>query len=431
MKVDAGNGVNFFRMRIIPILAIALLAGACFRKTPAPAVVRPVKVATAAGAGLIDKDFAGMATPDDAVNLAFKVAGQVLDVPVSQGAGVKKGELLAELDPRDIELQVAATRSAFEETRSQQQRMQRLLEHEAVSRQEAEAAATRYAQARSTYENTLDLLKDTRLKAPFAGVVERKYVDNFERVQAGQPILRLVNPVTSTVQFTLPENALPLLRDSSTRFTVAFDNYRGAAIPARLKEYVETSSDASGFPVSLTLENPDPARYRISPGMSCTITMLSADPVPDAVSLSVSAVYAPAGGGTYVWIVGAGDRVMRREVTLGELFGRDRVVVDSGVAPGERVVTAGSSSSSRRRSSAPIRGPRRSRSRSLSLNPSNARCSRCAACIKSLRNPITGFRRYRSNWTRPHPPPKFRNCGTNCAARCSTSSRACPRGLRR
>ena len=129
MKVDAGNGVNFFRMRIIPILAIALLAGACSRKTPAPAVVRPVKVATAAGAGLIDKDFAGMATPDDAVNLAFKVAGQVLDVPVSQGAGVKKGELLAELDPRDIELQVAATRSAFEETRSQQQRMQRLLEH--------------------------------------------------------------------------------------------------------------------------------------------------------------------------------------------------------------------------------------------------------------------------------------------------------------
>ena len=177
MKVDAGNGVNFFRMRIIPILAIALLAGACSRKTPAPAVVRPVKVATAAGAGLIDKDFAGMATPDDAVNLAFKVAGQVLDVPVSQGAGVKKGELLAELDPRDIELQVAATRSAFEEARSQQQRMQRLLEHEAVSRQEAEAAATRYAQARSTYENTLDLLKDTRLKAPFAGVVERKYVE--------------------------------------------------------------------------------------------------------------------------------------------------------------------------------------------------------------------------------------------------------------
>ena len=319
-------------MRILPLLTIALLAGACGRKTPAPETVRPVKVTTAAGAGIIDKDFAGMATPDDAVNLAFKVAGQVLDVPVARGQSVKKGALLAELDPRDIELQVAATRSAFEEARSQQQRMQRLVEHEAVSRQEAEAASTRYAQARSTYENTLDLLKDTRLRAPFAGVVERKYVDNFERVQAGQSILRLVNPVTTTVQFTLPETGLSLLRDSSTRFTVEFDNYRGAAIPARLKEYVETSSDASGFPVS---------RYRISPGMSCTITMQSADPVPDAVSLPVSAVYAPAEGGTYVWIVGADDRVTRREVKPGELFGRDRVVIDSGVAPGDRVVTAG------------------------------------------------------------------------------------------
>lgn len=332
---------NFFRMRTILILCVALLAGACSRRTPAPAVVRPVKVTTAAGAGLIDKDFAGMATPDDAVNLAFKVSGQVLDVPVSQGASVKKGTLLAELDPRDIELQVSASRSAFEEARSQQQRMQRLLEHQAVSRQEAEAAATRYAQAKSTYENSLDLLKDTRLLAPFSGVIERKLVDNFERVQAGQAILRLVNPVTTTVQFTLPETGLDLLRDSTTRFTVEFDNYRGAAIPARLKEYVETSSDASGFPVSLTLENPDPARYRISPGMSCSITMQSADPVPDAVSLPVSAVYAPAEGGTYVWVVGKDDRVMRREVKLGELFGSNRVVIDSGLAPGERVVTAG------------------------------------------------------------------------------------------
>ena len=313
----------------------------CGGSAPEQQYVRPVKAATVHAVDYVDKDFAGMATADEATNLAFKISGQVSSVDVAKGQYVARGALLSQLDPRDVQLQVDADRSLYEKAASQFERMKRLLEHEAVSRQEAEAAATRYAQARSTYENTLDLLKDTRLKAPFAGVVERKYVDNFERVQAGQPILRLVNPVTSTVQFTLPENALPLLRDSSTRFTVAFDNYRGAAIPARLKEYVETSSDASGFPVSLTLENPDPARYRISPGMSCTITMLSADPVPDAVSLPVSAVCAPAGGGTYVWIVGAGDRVMRREVTLGELFGRDRVVVDSGVAPGERVVTAG------------------------------------------------------------------------------------------
>ena len=341
MKVDPGNGVNFLIMRTFHLLILLLALSACSRRQPAPAAVRPVKVTVASGAGVIDKDFAGLATPDDAVNLAFKLAGQVLDVPVSQGESVKKGALLAELDPRDIELQVSATRSAYDEARSQLQRMQRLLEHEAVSRQEFEASQTRYAQARSAYDNALDLLKDTKLRAPFASVVERKYVDNYERVQAGQAIVRVVNPVTTQVQFTMPESGLMLLSEPSTRFEVEFDNYRGVKFPAVLKDYAKTSSDASGFPVSLRLVDVDAGRYPVSPGMSCTITMQSADPVPDAVSLPVSAVYAPAEGGTYVWIVDKDDRVVRRAVTLGELFGRDRVVVDSGVEPGDRVVTAG------------------------------------------------------------------------------------------
>lgn len=199
------------------------------------------------------------------MNLAFKLPGQVLDVPVSQGESVKKGALLAELDPRDIQLQVSADRSAYEEARSQLQRMQRLLEHEAVSQQEFEASRTRYAQARSAYDNSLDMLKETKLRAPFASVVERKYVDNYERVQAGQTIVRVVNPVTTQVQFTLPESALPLLASQSTRFEVEFDNYRGVKFPAVLKDYAKTSSDASGFPVSLRLTNTDPGRY---PGLS-------------------------------------------------------------------------------------------------------------------------------------------------------------------
>lgn len=327
------------RPALIPVI-VCLLCG-CGRRQPAAQAVRPVKVTTAADAAFVDKDFAGLATPDDVVNLAFKLAGQVLDVPVSNGESVKKGQLLAELDPRDVELQVSANRSAFQQASSQLSRIRRLLEHEAVSRQEYEAAQTQYAQAKSTYENSLDMLTDTKLRAPFAGVIEQKYVDNFERVQAGQAIIRLVNPITTTVKFTLPENGLDLLSLPTTRFTVEFDNYRGVEFAAELKDYAKTSSDASGFPVSLRLTGVDTGRYKISPGMSCTITMQVADADPGAVSLPLTAIYAPADGGRYVWIVDADDRVHRRPVALGQPFGRDRVLIDSGVAPGDRVVTAG------------------------------------------------------------------------------------------
>lgn len=328
-------------MRVSFLVLSVLLLGGCARRTAVPETVRPVKVETASRAGFIDKDFAGMATPDDVVNLAFKLSGQLLDIPVADGEHVRRGALLAELDPRDIQLRVDADRSAYREASSQLQRMRRLLEHEAVSRQDYEAAQTRYAQARSAYENALDMLKETKLRAPFSGVIERKFVDNYERVQAGQSILRLVNPITTTVKFTLPESGLATLKDSTTRFTVEFDNYRGAVFAARLKDYIQTSSDASGFPVSLTLLQVDTVRYRISPGMSCIVRMQSAESFPEAVSVPVSAVYAPAQGGDYVWVVGSDDRVGLRPVTLGELFGRDRVIVDSGVEPGERIVTAG------------------------------------------------------------------------------------------
>lgn len=330
-------------MRAYVYLWAALLAVSCGptpAPTPAPAV-RPVKIATASDAGVIDKDFAGMATSDRAVTLAFKVAGQVLDVPVSEGQRVARGVLLAELDPRDVRLAVDADRSAYDQARSQFDRMQRLLEHEAVSRQEFEAARTRLAQARSAYENSRGLLDQTRLRAPFDGVVERTYVDNFERVQSGQPIVRVVDPHTSTVKFTLPESGLELLSSPATRFRVEFENYRGVRFPARLKEYVRTSSDGSGFPVSLDVEGVDTARYRIAPGMSCVVTMQSEDPVRGAVSLPVSAIYAPAEGGTYVWAVAPGDSVALRRVAVGELYGRDRVVIDSGVVAGDRIVTAG------------------------------------------------------------------------------------------
>ena len=330
-------------MKQTTFCAILLLATGC-TSPKKPHTADPLCVGTIVVTPSSDIDaalYVGTIEEETSAALSFPVAGTLARTYADEGQRVQQGQLLAELDPRDIELQVSADRSAFEEARSQMQRMQRLLEHEAVSRQEFESAQTRFAQAKSAYENSLDLLKETKLRAPFASVVERKFVDNYERVQAGQSIVRVVNPVTTKVQFTMPESGLSLLSSPSTRFEVEFDNYRGVKFPAVLKDYAKTSSDASGFPVSLRLTDVDTGRYSISPGMSCMVTMQSADPVTDAVSLPVSAVYAPAEGGTYVWVVTGGDRVERRAVTLGELYGRDRVVIDSGVEPGERVVTAG------------------------------------------------------------------------------------------
>ncbi|MBO5874992.1 MAG: efflux RND transporter periplasmic adaptor subunit [Alistipes sp.] len=328
-------------MRILTLFLVLAMVTACDYMPNKPVKPRVVRVETAEYARYVNKDFAGLSTADDATNLAFKVAGQVLAVPVAKGDSVAKGALLAVLDPRDIKLQVEANRSAYEEARSRLERAKRLRDHDAVSQQEYESAQTLYSQARSAYNNSVDLLKDTRLRAPFSGVIERVYVDAFQRVSAGQTILRLVNPVSTTVGFTLPESSLGKLSRKTTSFSVKFANIPNVEFAATVKDYARTSSDALGFPVSLRLLGVDTERYHIIPGMSCTITMRTKDELPEAVSLPISAIYAPMSSGEYVWVVDSMDVVSQRKVRLGEIFDRDRVLIDSGVKPGERVVIAG------------------------------------------------------------------------------------------
>jgi RND family efflux transporter MFP subunit len=300
-----------------------------------------VKVVQVQGVDFVERDFAGMATADDATMLAFKISGQVESVDASKGKMVSRGELLATLDARDVELQVASDRSQYERALSQYERMRRLLEHDAVSQQEVESAEAMFVQARSKYENSKDLLGETKLRAPFAGVVERTYVDAFQRVNAGQTILRLVSPISTTVEFTMSERSMFLLSDTTTRYYVRFDNYPDHRFAARLDTYAKTASDASGFPVSLKLSKAETRNYNLTPGMTCRVTIRASKSHSNLVAIPLTAIYAPAEGGTFVWRVGADNRVERCAVELGSPFGRDMVTVLSGVAAGEVIVVAG------------------------------------------------------------------------------------------
>ena len=326
---------------LLSFLGLLLCCVACRSRLSPPAIERVVKVERVQAVKYLDRDFAGMSTADDAVNLAFKIAGQVAGVDVSKGDYVKRGQTLARLDPRDVELQVAADKAQYERARSQFDRVSRLMEHEAVSRQEYESAETALVQARSAFENTSDLLQETTLRAPFAGVIERTYVDTYQRVTSGQTILRLVNPISTTVEFTMPERSLPILSDSLTRFTVRYDNYPDISFRARLDTYAKTASDASGFPVSLKLDRTEILPYNISPGMTCQVTIRTDDELSSVVAVPLTSIYAPVEGGTYVWRVTGDDRVERQAVVLGEIFDRDRVIVHSGLSVGEQIVVAG------------------------------------------------------------------------------------------
>lgn len=328
-------------MRLLALLFIISLVACTTKQKSHTSEPRIVQCITATHLTKVSRDFAALTTADDASNLAFKIAGRVVDVPVAKGNYVKRGQLLAELDDSDIRLQVQSAYAAYNEARSRLERARRLLEHNAVSQQEVESAESAATQAYAAYENSLALLADTRITAPFDGVIERTYVDAFQRVASGEPIVRIVNPVSTTVGFTAPENIVTQLAKPTTHFSVEFDAYPDVNFDAVIKSFARTSSDALGFPVSLRLINVDTSRYEISPGMTCIATVTIPESDSLAVVVPLTAIYAPASGGEYVWIVDTDNRVRLTLVDLGTLTGSDEVVVLSGIRSGDKVVTAG------------------------------------------------------------------------------------------
>lgn len=328
-------------MRRFFILLSLLLAACGGAESASERKPKPVKSVVAKQVEYLSREYAALSTADDAVTLAFKLAGRVVDAPVAKGMRVRKGTLLAQLDKRDVELQVEATLSAYREAQSRLERAERLLEYNAISAQEVESLRNALTQSLSAYRNALDMVADTRIIAPFDGVVERVYIDTYERVSSGQPIVRIVRPRSTTVGFTAPEYLLSYLAQPTTRYSVTFDAYKDTQFNATIKSYARTSSDALGFPVSLRLVDVDTTRYRISPGMTCIATVVITESDREAVSVPLTAIYAPVGGDDYVWVIGKDNIVERRRVVLGELTGENSVIIVDGLKAGERVVSAG------------------------------------------------------------------------------------------
>lgn len=331
---------------LIAFVAISLLTACGQKKENKDMIVRPVKTATVESSSEINKDFSGIVEAIDYVKLAFRVSGQIINLPVIEGQKVKKGELIATIDPRDIALQYAADKSSYETAAAQVERNKRLLARQAISLQEYEISLSNYQKAKSAFELSSNNMRDTKLTAPFDGSIEKRLVENFQRVNSGEGIVQLVNTKKLRIKFTIPDAYLHLLRASDRRFLVEFDTYRGSVFKAQLEEFLDISTDGTGIPVTITINDPafDRVLYDVKPGFTCNIRF-SANVGPfleeSMTVIPLSALFNESNGKKmYVWVV-SDNKVNRREVDVMSPTGEAQAFISSGLKEGEVIITAG------------------------------------------------------------------------------------------
>ena len=221
---------------------------------------------------LVRTTFPGVTQEVRSVDLAFRVSGPLIFLNATEGQQVKKGELIAEIDPRDFEIDLLAKEARFEQARAEKERFQRTYERESVSKTEYEQKLAVYMEAMSAYDAAKNALTDTKLRAPFDAYIDQKMVENYERVQIGQTIVTLLDLSSIEVRFTIPE-ILAIQYRQFRDFTVYFDLYKDVPFMADLKEVEKRSAQSAGIPVVLTLRDISSrnTEQRIIPGLACKV----------------------------------------------------------------------------------------------------------------------------------------------------------------
>ena len=333
---------------LITVLTIPL--GGC-RKQEEEVVVkdvaRPVKLLTVEGKSTGQKiKYPGRVRASQRVDLAFQVAGPLIELPVTEGQSVKKGNILARILPRDFETEIAKAKAKALDAEQQYQRYRDLYVKKQVSKADFDKYKSQADIARARQKETEDSLSDTYLRAPFTGVIAKRYVENFEDVQAKEPIVSIQDISQVEVLVDVPESVMITLRQGAKKTAVAeFAAAPGKQYPLSLKEYsTEADPRTQTYQVTLLMTQPDD--ITVLPGMTANVVATTktrqTEVTTSIITIPAAAVFADETGSSHVWIVNRDTMtVHERQVTTGSLTGSSSITIISGIEPGETIAVTG------------------------------------------------------------------------------------------
>lgn len=340
---------GYSRFVVISILFLSLCSCKDQVEHVAPPPVKPVKLMQVqAGQVQISMSLPGRVRAARRLELSFKVSGPLEKLPIDEGQVIKKGDLIAQILPRDFQTAINEAKANAVEAEQQYLRYKELYSKRQVSKADFDRYRASRDVARARLEDAKNALEDTTLVAPFDGVIAKRYVENFEKVREKQPIafLQLIDQLEILID--VPELMMAQFRESrSVDVTAEFDAVPGEKYPLTVKEFSTDADPATQtYQVVLTMEQPSEAN--ILPGMTSKVTALSneANITQDTVILIPAiAVSNDASNKNFVWLFDKeNNTVIRKEVTIGELAGSKNIVIKEGLTGGEDIVIAGISS---------------------------------------------------------------------------------------
>ncbi len=331
-------------------LAAATLVAACSKPVPVAEDIRPVRVMQVAAAQTSSAaELPGEVRPRVESRVGFQVSGRIAGRAVGVGQFVKRGQRLATIDGADYQLAAAASRAQVttaqvdrDQQRADFRRFEDLHRRGFISgadlerrKSQLDSAEARHAQADAQSDVSGNQAGYAVLRAPGDGVVTAIDAEVGQVVAAGQSVVRIAMTGDKEVVVAIPESRLDALRRITDVRVRLWAN--AAELRGRVREIAPLADAATRtFPARIALID---APAEVALGMSATVIFEAPLPAP-VIALPLQALLKE-GETTYVWQLDRDAMTVRRSpISVANIAGND-VVVGSGVAPGDTIVTAG------------------------------------------------------------------------------------------
>ncbi len=342
-------------LRILPVTAVILLAGCVADPAPQAVTETPppeIGVYTVESRPLaLNTELPGRTAPFRVAEVRPQVSGIIQERQFIEGAEVKQGQPLYRIDPAPYRAALARAEANLASARSLAKRYERLIETQAISRQQYDDAMAAWKAAEAALEVARIDMQYTQVLSPISGRIGRTRVTEGALVTAGQPqemavvtqldpiYVDVTQPVTQMLRLQRAVEAGRIASVDGQEVKVGLTLEDGSQYPlAGTLKFSEVIVDAGTGSVTLRAEFPNP-EGKLLPGMFVRAT-IQAGVQPDAKLVPQQAVSRAPDGSARVMVVTADNTVEARRVEVLRTVGNAWLVGD-GLDAGEQVVTEG------------------------------------------------------------------------------------------